>query len=112
MPIYEGAVRVILPRPYVQCVKRIQPEAIGALKIVKKLPAQLWWPWFMCLIVVPLLGVHQKVGARQFEASVRSWFVENDLRFGGVNDAPAYQIHVNEMEPHGPLIRSAHATEN
>ena len=65
----------------------------------------------MRLIAVPLLRVHEEVGARQFEASVRGWFVENDLGLGGVNHSPAYQFHVNEVESHGSLVGSAHATK-
>jgi len=54
---------------------------------------------------------NQEVGAGQFEVSVRGWLVENDLGLGGVNDALAHQFHINEMEPHGSLVGSAHAPE-
>src|SRR2546427_668843 len=65
----------------------------------------------MRLVVVPLLRIHQKICARQFQASVRGWFVENDLGLGGVNHSPANQFHVNEVEPHGSLVGSAHAAK-
>jgi hypothetical protein len=67
----------------------------------------------MCLILIfiPLLSINQEIGAGQFEASVRGWFVENDLGPVGVNDAATYEIHVDVVEPHGPLVGSAHAAE-
>ena len=65
----------------------------------------------MSLIAIPLLCVAQKVGASQLEASVRGWFIENDFRLGRVNNAFDHQVSVDEVEAHGPLIRSADATE-
>jgi hypothetical protein len=65
----------------------------------------------MSFIVIPLLRINQKICPSQFQMSIGRWFIENDLGLGGVDDALAYQVHVNEMEPHGSLIGSAHATK-
>jgi hypothetical protein len=37
MPVHEGAIRILLPRPHMQRVERREPKAIGTLKEVKEL---------------------------------------------------------------------------
>src|SRR5215470_14673716 len=111
MPVDERAVRILFPGPNVQCVKRLQSESVGGLKVVKKLSHQVWRPWFMRLVVIPLLRIHQKIRAGQLQTSVCSRFIENDLRLGWINHATAHQIHIDEMEAHRSLVGSAHAAK-
>ena len=85
MPVDERAVRIVLPRPDMQRVKRRQPETVGSLKIMEQLSHELRWTAPMRL--VPPVGEHQKVSADQLQASAGGGLVNHDLGMGRVDDA-------------------------
>lgn len=69
VPVDERAVRIVLPRPYMQLAERREPEPIWALKVMKELPHQFWLP-LSRMSRVPLVGKNQKVGADQLQFGV------------------------------------------
>src|SRR5215475_3330876 len=101
MPVHECPIGVVLPSPYMQCVKSRQSKAIGRFEEVEELSHKFRGTRMR---LVPGIGENQKVGSDQLEAAVRHWLVDDDLRTSGVENSVVDQRCVYVMEAHSSRI--------
>ena len=74
---------------HVQCIERIQPEAVGAVEQVEQLTVQL--RHLAGVLGLPFLLEHDEVGAGEADAAVTHRLEQKNLRLVGV-DLPSWRM--------------------
>src|SRR5215475_3556880 len=103
VPVYEGAIRIILLSPDMQCIKRRQSKAVGTLKIMEELTHQLGRA--ISVLCIPHVGKNQIVSADQFQASIKLRLVDYDLWTRGISDSATHKRRIYVMQTHGAGVR-------
>lgn len=103
VPIDEHPVWVVSPRPHMQLVERRKAVAVGGSHEVELLSHEHWGSGIGRM---PRFGEDEELDPYQPESSV-SLFVDQELGILRIERWVADQCAVCEVNPHGPLLRSA-----
>src|SRR5262247_3646010 len=97
VPVRERPVRILLPRPHMQRVEGIQPEAVGAVEQMEQLTVQRRRS-LPLVLGLPLGLEDDEFGAGEPDPAVVGRFEQENLRFVRVDVAVMKDVAPHEVE--------------